>query len=668
MSWPWSQLGLPGPSGLPEIRHAYAEKLKVTHPEDDPEGFQRLHSAYQLASRMARQQKRQGAAEPPEPQTERPVPPPRPPKEQEDFDFDELLDEDSEQPRRSREEEERDFDFDELLEEEVEQTRPPEEEEQDFDFDRLFAEGEAERAEERRRRGEERRRMESRERRQQWKSREEQLNLRFRQDEERWQGTEAILHTIEMLYNSRAEGDAWQKFFASPLFQQNKGSLDLVFGLEDFVSTRSLSQEARLALFLAYGFDKGVSRPELRPLYQMLLPAWREKKRLKRHGWNNVLAGLAATAVLFTLLCVSLDHAAFLGAVAMAAVLGFGLAVGWYKTQSGRLGRKKAGLQMVAGMVCIGLTALLMVKGPELWSRAERLLPSSDPREQVCRYLEEDFGEEFRSVYNKNSPDERFSNVFTLEEDPASMFMAGPDGEREDGQPGYTTNYPEMKMLWALKDFAGEREITGVDTVDRNQGLGSWETSGTFLITLPFYGAGDIISELGELLEELSGEKWYQVRTPDCELVLCGRQMEEGRLILTRYRPAEGAFDAGQVRELYESSFGHSYCLQLLKECGLDRNFLQGEDAEPYTMTIGGMAEMKGETCFRLLGLDGSDAVAHEYYVNPSGTVIYCVPGDFWDRGGTEEQISFYRVIHRGSSETPLGIVNLFYPWLTAVQ
>ena len=58
MSWPWSQLGLSGPSDLPEIRHAYAEKLKTTHPEDDPEGFQRLHAAYQAASRIARQRKK----------------------------------------------------------------------------------------------------------------------------------------------------------------------------------------------------------------------------------------------------------------------------------------------------------------------------------------------------------------------------------------------------------------------------------------------------------------------------------------------------------------------------------------------------------------------------------------------------------------------------------
>ena len=75
MSWPWSQLGLPGPSGLSEVRHAYAEKLKITHPEEDPEGFQRLHSAYQLASRMARQQKRQAGVQTPEPREERPPQP-----------------------------------------------------------------------------------------------------------------------------------------------------------------------------------------------------------------------------------------------------------------------------------------------------------------------------------------------------------------------------------------------------------------------------------------------------------------------------------------------------------------------------------------------------------------------------------------------------------------
>ena len=210
MSWPWSQLGLPGPSGLSEIRHAYAEQLKTTHPEEDPEGFQRLHSAYQMASRMARQQKRGG--QPPQPeQTARPPQPAQPPQSQEEFDYDELLREEGEQPRlfHRDDREERDFDFDELL---LEDETPPRSQEKtvEFDFERLFAEGEAERAEARRRRGEERRKTRQFQERQQRDRREERLNFQFRQEQDRWQNTETILHTIEMMYNARAEAEVWQ--------------------------------------------------------------------------------------------------------------------------------------------------------------------------------------------------------------------------------------------------------------------------------------------------------------------------------------------------------------------------------------------------------------------------------------------------------------------------
>ena len=54
MTWPWSELGLKGPADLETVRRAYAQRLKAAHPEEDPEGFQRLHKAYQAARRAAR--------------------------------------------------------------------------------------------------------------------------------------------------------------------------------------------------------------------------------------------------------------------------------------------------------------------------------------------------------------------------------------------------------------------------------------------------------------------------------------------------------------------------------------------------------------------------------------------------------------------------------------
>ena len=53
MYWPWIELGLSGPSDLETVKHAYARRLKEVHPEEDPEGFQRLHRAYTAARRLA---------------------------------------------------------------------------------------------------------------------------------------------------------------------------------------------------------------------------------------------------------------------------------------------------------------------------------------------------------------------------------------------------------------------------------------------------------------------------------------------------------------------------------------------------------------------------------------------------------------------------------------
>lgn len=80
MSDLWSLLQIPPTQDPDAIKQAYAQQSRLHHPEEDPEGFQRLRAAYQEALKLARQP---AAKAPPVPSAFEPQTPPISPLERE---------------------------------------------------------------------------------------------------------------------------------------------------------------------------------------------------------------------------------------------------------------------------------------------------------------------------------------------------------------------------------------------------------------------------------------------------------------------------------------------------------------------------------------------------------------------------------------------------------
>ena len=53
MKWAFDLLQLPLDADATSIKRAYAQLLRRTRPDEDPEGFQRLHAAYKTALAQA---------------------------------------------------------------------------------------------------------------------------------------------------------------------------------------------------------------------------------------------------------------------------------------------------------------------------------------------------------------------------------------------------------------------------------------------------------------------------------------------------------------------------------------------------------------------------------------------------------------------------------------
>ncbi len=608
--WPWSELGLPGPAELPEIRHAYAGRLETTHPEDDPEGFQKLHSAYTLACRIARQNRRH---------SERPVPPDRPPQDapgpapaeadgssrpahgwnedliraleasaatrrpeagqddetaesydqplhqlawdpnaappperpgDRDWDWDALLkkDEAPPPPQKEKREKDSDWDFHALLR--AKEDAPPPEEDR-------AARGQGEDwdydtllAE-----GERERRAAAR------RSGPRNGNGGQRRAEDAWARTDAALRAMEQLCASNAPLPAWTAFLQGPLFSSLTGELDLIFGLEELLQRHpELSRPVRRAIAAACGLTRRPAQPELQTLYRMLRAVPRGNTQPRKIQIRKPYA--IAAAVLWLLV--------------------FSYLIPW----------DTVGTPSATG---------------------------EQQRAQTCAYLEEDFGQPFHSLAGGEA---EYDNLFAPDDDPYLLFLAGPDGPRdkEAGKRGYETNYTEALVKREIEDFANAHGLDlRLDSAGGYRGTRG-ETPGAYIIDLPLTGAGEEITALGGLLTQLEEADWYQELTPEFQVFLCYRGLAFYDAVSTGE-----PFDADLARSIYEEDIGPMFCRYLINDLGLSaRHFGEGV---PLALKGEGETEIDGSLFFWVKWENGGGKAVY-YFLHSAGAQLFCLPAE----------------------------------------
>lgn len=601
MSWPWNELGLPGPAGLPDIRSAYAQKLKTAHPEEDPEGFQRLHAAYQEASRRARRA-RSAQTGPEDPPADRPAPPERR-QEAPGWNYDELL-EDQEAPNHSPqkpEPQEPEWNYDELLKGE---DAPPQEEEAapEWDFERLFAEGEEEAQEARRRRLEDLRHKN-------WARYAPQARQRRELDgEDAWPAVLAAVRTLELLERRDAPPAQWRRFLDSPVFLSVRADMDFVFLLEDFLSQRpDLSPEIRRAVFDAYELQNASKYPAYRPLYRLLGVKRADTRRAARakSSWRNAWRGYPLWRKTVVVVCFTI----------LALFFSIGLGVNLRSAQAERAARRAA----------------------ERWTQT------------APQWLEEDFGEPFVHAASQD--------MFAPAADPDLYFRASPYGERSEDWPGYQTSYPGILVKRALENFAEERELDlELAAYSRETG----DAPGAYLLNLPLLGAEEDVSALGELLEELSRQEWHQVplNNPRDESEYRVREPVKYTVFLCHRglafyeAPSDEGFDTEEAQSLYAQA-GPALCRWILEQSGLaDRHLGEGtyvlQDREPL--------ELGDHTFHQVSGVDQDSGEARVRYLLASGGgSLFCVPEE--RMAEIHSVIDLYRGTPRTLELDKLGLV-----------
>ena len=598
MRWPWDELGLSGPAELSEIRRAYARGLRSARPEEDPEGFQRLHLAYRAACAIVRKASREqvedAAADfapedgffpesaPVDVAPENASIPERAPGEAEDRPGAHTPENrppestvDSPFADGSQDAEGRQGDFpvsSDNIKAEAElptesntavpcsgraETAPPRQEvpsrqdvpprrgdrrgarpgDMDWDFARLFAEGEAEE----RGRGflqalERRKRNRIR-----WKLWERRLRRTPEEVGRNWVAASVALQTLNLLSSMEAGTDVWRSFLESDALSRQGDNPDFVFGLEEFLQ-RKPDLPGDVREMMRRVFARLPFRWERVPLLRLLEDPARKRRRRKR----------------LILLC----------ALILAAVLA--CFAGFFQERR---------------------------------------------QEQVRQWLEEDFGREFRVVRVWGA-----GNRFAPADAPEEVFFASPAGRRDlaAGQRGYRTNFPNLLLDRRLSQFAGD---WGYGWIRSGPGRFSFrDYHWDYYLDVPLTGADAGLTALGAVMADLRDSHWYRLCPPDGTLYVCWRNW-----CFYQYGFDEGSFGTDEALGFYANQFGPELCRLMAERTGTAERDLGaasfGLEAEAGTVLI-------GETpFFHAVGWNTDEnAVLFHYYLSPDGEALFSVP------------------------------------------
>lgn len=456
MSWPWSELGLDGPATLDEVRHAYAERTKQTHPEEDPEGFQRLHEAYQLARKQATDRKTSPKM-PKAFQENQDLQPHAEKKKEQDPSIWKELDktEDTKNPPQQTETPEQDEkvsiweELDEMEPAQKPQQKETSEQKDTWDYERIFEEAEKEKQAQFRK--------------------ELQKRSGLTDETDNWENVALALQMIKSIRKNGMPDLEWNRFLHSPLFEQVCRNKGFILVLEDWLRETPLTPPAaQEALLKRLNLSPGHVPSMYYALYLLLTEsgaAFQYKevhKQVKRPPNKNVKQALIPVVGVFLSFLV----------------------------------------------FCFVEYQVI----PAFQTRHQY--------DRLSRWLSEDLGMTVtpHDAVNAQSQPEKLR--FEVPSMPDFWFTAEYTGKRdlEKDEPGYKTNFSNAVFDWNLQQFAKNQGYELNEAGGKSWRSLTPDSTATYYLEFPLTEAEKCVQSLDAFYKELEQNDWYQDFPPKYKL------------------------------------------------------------------------------------------------------------------------------------------------------